>query len=132
MKRIVGFLFVCVALTGPATALTVSEARAAYGSCGEHYDTAIAVGWPDTEWRSLSRVMRRESECNAAAFNGNARTGDRSYGLLQINVRGSLWGDRQRLCKLTAASDLLDPATNLGCGLRLWKRSGWQPWRATY
>lgn len=52
-----------------------------------------------------------ESGGNPNAFNGNSGTGDRSWGLFQINTLGNLSG-RVKQFGLKSERDLLDPATN--------------------
>jgi hypothetical protein len=47
---------------------------------------------------------------------------------LQINTLGSLLEARQAACGIGAREDLLDPATNLRCGLALYRASGFGPW----
>lgn len=94
--------------------------------CTDAMVTAIGVGWPLEELDTLDRVVYRESSCQASAT--NLVPPDQSYGLMQINLIDSLWPDRQQRCSLNAPDDLLDPATNLRCGLILWQRSGWAPW----
>jgi hypothetical protein len=87
---------------------------------------AASIGWPDSEIRTLSYVAYRESRCIPTAYNGTGR--DRSYGLVQINLKGSLWKHRSDLCGLTAHEDLFHPETNLRCAHKLWELSGWAPW----
>ncbi len=45
--------------------------RGLYGRCGEWHDLAISVGWPETEWSTLSYVLYRESRCNIGSHNKN-------------------------------------------------------------
>lgn len=94
--------------------------------CPEMLRVAVAVGWPTNVLPTLDRVLWRESRCDPTAT--NLVPPDQSYGLMQVNVRGALWPDRQGKCGLTAPEDLLDPAVNLSCGLVLWHESGWSPW----
>ncbi|MCJ7725657.1 MAG: peptidoglycan-binding protein [Acidimicrobiia bacterium] len=75
---------------------------------------------------SFSAIIHRESRCDPSAYNGRNR--DQSYGLLQINTKGSLWGDRQSLCGLTSREQLFDPETNIACAAKLYQRSGGSPW----
>lgn len=71
-------------------------------------------------------VIYRESRCNPAAYNG--RGADDSYGGLQINTEGALWGELQRRCGLTSKQQLLDAATNVACGAQLYRAYGRRPW----
>jgi cell wall-associated NlpC family hydrolase len=54
----------------------------------------------------------RESGGRPDAFNGNVGTGDRSYGLFQINMLGNLGPARLKQYGLANNEALLDPATN--------------------
>jgi hypothetical protein len=58
-------------------------ARLMYGRCGEYHDLAISVGWTEKDWKTLSRVMYRESRCNTTSFNKTDPNGG-SRGLIQI------------------------------------------------
>lgn len=73
-------------------------------------------------------VADRESRCTASAFNGNSNTGDRSYGLFQINTLGSLWGEVSTRCNLADQRDLLDADTNVACAAALYRAYGYRPW----
>lgn len=70
------------------------------------------AGFKGEALRQAWAIMERESGGRPDAFNGNAGTGDRSYGLFQINMLGSLGPDRMKRYGLSSEKDLLDPATN--------------------
>lgn len=97
------------------------------GPCSEWTPLAAQVGWPQERLGWLSGIMRRESGCQPTAHNG--RGADDSYGLLQINTKGALWGELQWRCGLTSKDQLFDPATNLACGYKLYLAYGTRPWR---
>lgn len=101
-----------------ARQMEIDEARMVYGNCGEWHDLAIAVGWPETEWPTLSRVLYRESRCDPTAFNGS------DHGLTQINKIHREWVESMGL----TMDDLFDPSVNLAFALDLWESSGWSPW----
>lgn len=105
--------------------------REDHGICGEWYDEAISVGWTPEEWKKLRWIIAREtgSTCDPTVYNGNEATRDRSYGLLQINMRGRLEADRLVRCNLTDKEQLWDPIVNLRCGRVLFELAGWDPWR---
>lgn len=98
----------------------------AVGPCSQWTGLAAEVGWPADRLEWLSGIMYRESRCEPSAYNGQNR--DRSYGLLQINTLGSLWGELQRRCGLSDPSQLHDARTNLACGLKLYQAYGTRPW----
>jgi hypothetical protein len=120
--------------------LTVDEARAMYGKCGEWRELALMIGWPAEEWFTLSHVLYRESRCNVGSHNKtDPMSGSR--GLMQINgywCRPSKWtqaGWLQDRGVLSTCEDLYDPEVNLRAGLHIWmygeeKHScGWRgPW----
>lgn len=92
-------------------------------------ELAAQVGWPADALPHLVAIIERESHCDPASSTGyRPSTGDWSLGLLQINTLGSLLQAREQLCGITAREQLLDPATNLRCGLALYKASGFAPW----
>ena len=114
-------------------------ARLMYGRCGEYHDLAISVGWPEKEWKTLSKVMSRESRCNTGSFNKTDPNGG-SRGLIQIN---GYWCRPSRYNKngwlqdqgiLTKCEDLFIPEVNLRAGLAMFNyskqhnRCGWRPW----
>jgi len=92
--------------------------------CSQYHGLLAAEGLPVTYF---ARIMYRESKCDPTAYNGKHR--DRSYGLLQINTKGALWGELQRRCGLTSKDQLFDPATNVACAARLYRVYGTRPWR---
>ena len=57
----------------------IDEQRMLHGQCGEWHDLAISVGWSESDWPILSRIMYRESRCQPDAWNGS------DAGLVQCN-----------------------------------------------
>lgn len=114
--------------------------RGLYGRCGEWHDLAISVGWPETEWSTLSYVLYRESRCNIGSHNKtDPMSGSR--GLMQINgywCKKSKWSDAGWLQDrgiLSTCDDLYHPTANLRAGLAIWLYGedkhgcGWRgPW----
>lgn len=117
--------------TSPAVRVNPSapSPSTAVGPCSQWTGLAAEVGWPIDKLSWLSGIMWRESRCDPLAYNG--RNLDRSYGLLQINTYGSIWGELQRRCGLTSQSQLHDARTNLACGYQLYKAYGTNPWRTS-
>jgi len=136
-----GSLYVHLKETDPASWTAYAESkRALYGRCGEWYDLALSVGWPSSEWPTLSKVLYRESRCN---WNSHNKTDPNSgsRGLMQINgywCRKSQWTDRGWLQDkqiLNVCDDLYNPTINLKAGLAIWLYGeqkhgcGWRgPW----
>lgn len=100
----------------PPTTTTIPQ-----GSLGDPdgwHDYAIAAGWSEAEWPWVRCVIRGESNGDPNALNINARTGDYSLGLMQLNTRGSLWKWYQEH-GITVREWLFDPFTNLHTALIL-------------
>lgn len=122
------------------TPMTVDEARAIYGKCGEWRELALSIGWPAEEWPTLSYVLHRESRCNVDSHNKtDPMSGSR--GLMQINgywCKPSRWssaGWLQDRGVLLTCDDLYVPEINLHAGLLIWLYGeekhgcGWRgPW----
>jgi hypothetical protein len=106
-------------------------AREAHGVCGEWYETAKLAGFTDEEWDTLKIIIARETgnTCRPDLINDTPSTGDWSFGLTQINMRGKLAPNRMLHCNLQHPYDLLEPLTNLKCAHLLYTWSGWKPWR---
>lgn len=75
-------------------------------------------------------IVKKESMGNALNFNGNSKTGDKSYGLFQINMIGDLNADRKEKYGLDYSSQLLNPVIN--CQVAFSMSNGgenWKPWK---
>ena len=91
---------------------------------------AVNLGWPVNEYKTLVKVIKRESNGIAIAHNTKDPMSG-SYGLMQINgfwCRGAN-SYLQKAGLITSCKMLLDPQTNLRAGLIIFTRSGWSPWR---
>lgn len=91
-------------------------------SPSEIYAVMVQAGFPPVVATSMTAIALRESGGNPNALNTNTVTGDRSYGLLQINM---LSLEVQTLVQkevLKGADEkaLLDPLTNAKAGFVLW------------
>jgi hypothetical protein len=62
--------------------------------------------------KAVAIAGRESIGFNPMAFNGNSATGDLSYGLFQINMRGDLGPSRRKSQGLKKNEDLFDPVTN--------------------
>jgi hypothetical protein len=90
---------------------------------------AVNLGWPVAEYKTLVKVIKRESNGIAIAHNTKDPMSG-SYGLMQINgfwCRGAN-SYLQKAGLITSCRMLLDPQTNLRAGLIIFTRSGWSPW----
>jgi hypothetical protein len=92
-------------------------------------DTLKAAGFKGEALRKAWAVAMRESGGRAEAFNGNAKTGDKSYGLFQINMLGSLGPQRMKALGLSSENDLLDPLVNAKAAYHMTNGGkNWQSW----
>lgn len=77
-------------------------------------------------------IAMAESSGNAHAHNGNADTGDNSYGLFQINMLGGMGPERRRRYGLSSNNDLYDALTNAKVAYAMSNGGrNWGPW-STY
>jgi hypothetical protein len=74
---------------------------------------AHLAGFSNDEVATVVGISKRESGWRPDAYNGDAGTGDKSYGLMQINMLGSLGPARREQYGLSKDEDLFDPYTNL-------------------
>jgi hypothetical protein len=77
-----------------------------------------SVGFSPTVATQMTAVALKESGGNPGATNMVGP--DNSYGLTQINMKGSLGPARLQQCGLTSAAQLLDPATNAQCAFKIY------------
>lgn len=84
------------------------------------YALARAAGFPPVVAVTMTAIALRESSGNPTVFNGDASTGDRSYGLWQINMFAGLAAQRLKLFGITDEKQLFDPATNAHAAFVLW------------
>lgn len=70
------------------------------------------VGFEGKALKSAWAIVMKESGGRPKAHNGNAGTGDNSYGLFQINMIGSLGADRREKFDLKQNEDLFNPVRN--------------------
>lgn len=77
-------------------------------------------------------IAMAESGGSAKAYNGNANTGDKSYGLFQINMLGAMGPERLRQYGLASNDSLFDPLTNAKVAYKMSHGgTSWGPW-STY
>lgn len=101
--------------------MEVNQMAHAHPRCSEWLPEALRQGWPLEEWPTLSRVLWKESRCDAFADSGP------DHGLTQINRIHTAW-----LADFGwTHDDMKDPKKNLHFAYRLWTTSGWKPWSIT-
>lgn len=95
---------------------------------------ASQAGFKGEGLRQMVATIFPESGGRPDAFNGNAGTGDRSYGLAQINMLGNLGPERLKQFGIHRNEDLFDPLTNLKAAYEVSGHgtnfSPWSAWKA--
>lgn len=71
-----------------------------------------AVGFKGENLIEAWAIAKKESNGRPLAHNGNANTGDNSWGMFQINMIGELGEDRREKFGLETNAELLDPVVN--------------------
>jgi len=103
-----------------ATFKAVVPAKAPMGSkCPGWYDEAMDAGFSYGQWRTVDRIMWRESRCQQGAHHRSGATG-----LMQIMP---MWADD---CG-TTVSELRNGSINLRCARHILNVQGWEAW-STY
>ena len=88
-----------------------------------------SVGFEGRTLRHAWAVAMKESTGRPNAHNDNPSTGDNSYGLFQINMKGSMGPDRLQKYGLSSYEDLFDPYTNATIAYQMSKGgTNWGPW----
>jgi hypothetical protein len=75
-------------------------------------DLLWAVGFEGDALKTAWAVAKIESNGRPLALNDNKSTGDKSYGIFQINMLGELGIDRKEKFELVSNKELFDPVTN--------------------
>lgn len=93
------------------------------------YSLARAAGASHAEAIMLTAISKGESiGWNPQAYNGDASTGDKSYGLWQINMLGDMGPQRRAWFGITSNEELFNPATNAKAALLILRSRGWRAW----
>jgi hypothetical protein len=71
-----------------------------------------AVGFKGQAHKIAWGIVMRESNARPMALNNNAKTGDSSYGIFQINMIGDLGADRRAKFGLESNAQLNNPVVN--------------------
>ena len=89
-----------------------------------------AVGFTGNGLKTAWAVAKAESNGRPFAFNGNAKTGDSSYGVFQINMIGNLGPDRRDKFDLDANAELFSPVINAQIVFHMTKGGkDWSAWK---
>lgn len=77
---------------------------------------------------TMTAISLAESGGNPKAFNPNARTGDKSYGLWQVNMLGGLGPERMKQFGLSKEEELFDPSVNARAAKKILESQGLKAW----
>ena len=89
-----------------------------------------AVGFTGKGLRTAWAVAKAESNGRPFAFNGNAKTGDSSYGVFQINMIGDLGPDRRDKFDLDTNAELFSPVKNAEIVFHMTEGgTNWKSWK---
>lgn len=92
-------------------------------------DILRQAGFKGEGLRIAYAVAMAESGGRANAHNPNAKTGDNSYGLFQINMLGGMGPERRARYGLSSNEDLFDPLTNARVAYAMSNGGkNWSPW----
>jgi lysozyme-like protein len=83
------------------------------------FETMRRAGFPPAIAITMTAIALRESGGDPAAFNDCVKTGDRSYGLLQIDML-TLGPTYLKAFGIVDEKELLDPDKNAHAGFVLW------------
>lgn len=97
-------------------------------SFSELADYARRGGWSEEEIPQAVAIAMAESGGNPLALNDNPSTGDKSFGLMQINMIGGLGPERARQFGLSRYEDLYDPVRNFQAAKAIRDSQGWPAW----
>ncbi len=70
------------------------------------------VGFKGKDLKEAWAIAKKESNGRPLAFNGDKTTGDKSYGIFQINMIGDLGPARRDKFELNTNADLFNPVKN--------------------
>jgi len=89
-----------------------------------------AVGFTGKGLKTAWAVAKAESNGRPFAFNGNAKTGDSSYGVFQINMIGDLGPDRRDKFNLDTNAELFSPVKNAEIVFHMTQGgTNWKSWK---
>ncbi len=89
---------------------------------------AQKAGFSPAQASIMAAIAMGESSGRPDAWNGNAGTGDNSYGLWQINMLGGMGPERRRLFGIQSDNQLLDPMVNARAAFKIYQMQGFGAW----
>ena len=115
----------------PKSAVILAKYKnAAHLTDYELFQMLKAVGFTGKGLRTAWAVAKAESNGRPFAFNGNAKTGDSSYGVFQINMIGDLGPDRRDKFDLDTNAELFSPVKNAEIVFHMTEGgTNWKSWK---
>ena len=102
---------------GPQKSLIGIKFKPVYDRTPEGLVNLLAsAGFEGKALKIAWAVVMKESHGNPLSHNLNAHTGDNSYGLFQVNMRGDLGPSRRNWFKIASNDELFDPEVNAKVG----------------
>ena len=88
------------------------------------------VGFKGKDLKEAWAIAKKESNGRPLAFNGDKTTGDKSYGIFQINMIGDLGPARRDKFELKTNADLFNPIRNAEIAYHMSDGgSDWSAWK---
>ena len=87
------------------------------------------VGANNAQVTQMLLIVSRESGCDSAAYNGNRKTGDDSWGFCQQNALAGWFKPGQTLAGFNRFNFASDPGLNARSCAAMYARCGFLPWR---
>lgn len=103
---------------GESSAVAATSSSSDGYPCSEWHSTALAAGWSDDEWPTLSAIMYRESRCQPDVTSSTGCC----HGLVQMSEIHLPIGP------CSTAECYFDPYGNLASAHELYEEAGWAPW----
>jgi hypothetical protein len=97
-------------------------------NAGELVGLAKQAGFNDEQAKTMAAIAMAESSGKTNAHNPNARTGDNSYGLWQINMLGNMGPQRRREFGIESNEELFDPIKNAKAAKKVFDQQGFNAW----
>lgn len=91
-------------------------------------NAAYQAGFRGRDLLYMVAIAMGESRGNPRAHNDNAKTGDNSYGLWQINMLGGMGPERRRAFGISSNSALFDPYVNAKAAKKVHSWQGFGAW----
>jgi hypothetical protein len=91
---------------------------------------AMEAGFTKEQAKVMAAIAGGESTFNNRALNNNRASGDKSYGLWQINMIDEMGPARRKALGISSNEELYDPATNARAAKYIFDRQGYTAWGA--